>query len=206
MTSNLDPAAPGPQTLRGVAAIAASRAQGWRLIVELLGAPDEALVNRLRTGDLVRELRECVDWLGDESDRFIGSTTLLDVFVRRSRRRTHDEDQQSFLTEYVRLFPGGSPSFTERLREMAELAEAEAEAWRAGDPETGKAMRVTQNALLEAELLEIVPAWCIAVNERAEAGLYKLVPRLLTSYLTVESGRDFDRAISYEDSPLSFDG
>lgn len=205
MTSTPDDAGADSRTATGVAAIAAARAQGWRVIVEILGEPDDALVSRVRNGDLMRELRESTDWLGDESARFIDSLAILDVLARRSRRRSHEEDRDDLLDEFRRLFPDGPPSFREHVREMVDLVEAEARAWGAGDIETGKTTRVAQNTLLEAELLDIVPAWCVALDERAKAGLYKLTPRLVTSFVSIESGRDFDRALSFGTDLLAFE-
>lgn len=205
MTSTPDDAGADSRTATGVAAIAAARAQGWRVIVEILGEPDDALVSRVRNGDLMRELRESTDWLGDESARFIDSLAILDVLARRSRRRSHEEDRDDLRAEFGRLFPDGPPSFREHVREMVDLVEAEARAWSAGDIETGKTTRVEQNTLLEAELLDIVPAWCVALDERAKAGLYKLTPRLVTSFVSIESGRDFDRALSFGTDLLAFE-
>lgn len=197
--------APDTATRNGVAAVARVRARGWRVIAELLSEPDGNLVERLRNGDLVGELRESVQWLGDDAGRFMDGFMVLDIFGRRAGRRTVEEELHKLHAEYVRLFPDGPPVLIELLREMADLAEVEAEAWSRGDYETGKTMRVQQNARLEAEMVDTVPAWCVELDDRASLMLYKLTPRLLTSYLTVESGRDFDRVVFYRGSLLSFE-
>lgn len=201
----LSPVPPGDRTMAGIAAVARSRAYGWRLIVELLQPPGGELVTRLRDGSLVAELRKSLEWLGEDAGRFLDSLMTLDTLARRAARRSHDEDLRALRDEHLRLFPEGRVEPLRMLETQADLADAEAEAWSRGDHERAKGIRVEQNELLEAELVDTLPQWCVDLDSRARLMLYKLTPRLLTSYLAVESGRDFDRTVFFESSLLTFE-
>ena len=192
------------QVAPALASVARSRADGWRVVVELLRPPGDELVTRLRNGSLVADLRASLDWLGDDAGRFLDTTMTLDTLVRRAARRAHTEDLAALRAEYARLFPEGQVEPLRLLLDQAGLVEEEAQAWTRGESERAKKLRVEQNARLEAELVDSLPQWCVDLDARAGLMLYKLTPRLLTSYLAVESGRDFDRTVSFEGSLLTF--
>ena len=188
-----------------LASVARSRAGGWRVVAELLGPPDDELVTRLRDGSLVADLRRSLAWLEDDAGRFLDTTMTLDTLVRRAARRSPAEDLAALRVEHARLFPDGQVEPLPRLLEQAGLVEEEAQAWARGESDRAKQLRVEQNTRLEAELVDTLPRWCVDLDARAGLMHYKLTPRLLTSYLAVESGRDFDRTVFFEGSLLTFD-
>lgn len=185
---------PDAPTRRGIGLVAGARAHGWRLLAELLSPPTTGLVERLRSGELVAELRESTAWLGPDADRFLATYASLDAFARRSRRVSPQEDLDRLSNEYHRLFPEGTADLSRAVRDMAARCDAEAAAWFRGD-EAARAMRSEQHRLLEATLVDTLPAWCADLDERTRVATYRSVARLATSYLSVESGRDFDRAV-----------
>lgn len=188
---------PTPNTVSGIAEVATARAQGWRVAADLLTPPDDALVTRLRDGTLVGDLRDSLAWLGEDSGRFLDVVMTLETLARRSGRRSHREDLDALRTEHGRLFPGGAVEPLDLLREQADLVEAEASAWRAGDHHRAKTLRLEQNERLEATLADTLPGWCVELDQRSRLMLFKVAARLLTSYLAVESGRDFDRVVVF---------
>lgn len=185
---------PDLSTRRGIGLIAGARAHGWRLLAELLSPPTPDLVERLRSGELVEEMREATAWLGPDADRFLAAFASLDAFARRSRRVSPQEDLDRLAAEYHRLFPDGTADLLDAVRDMAPRCDAEAQAWFRGD-EAARTMRSEQHRLLEATLVDTLPAWCADLDERTRVMTYRSVARLATSYLSVESGRDFDRAV-----------
>lgn len=190
---------PTPRTVAGIAEVAAARAQGWRVAADLLTPPDDALVTRLRDGTLVGDLRHSLAWLGEDSGRFLDVVMTLETLVRRAARRTHREDLDALCAEHARLFPDGSVEPLGLLREQAALVEEEASAWQSGDHQRAKVLRLEQNQHLEATLVDVLPGWCVELDQRSRLMLFKVAARLLTSYLAVESGRDFDRAVVFGD-------
>lgn len=205
MTHQPNAAAPDKRTRHGIAQVAGARSHGWSLIADLLSPPGPELVTRLRNAELVSELRLATDWLGEDAGRFLNVFMALDTFARRAARREPEQDLQAIADEYHRLFPGGPPEEVTRLREMASLCDQEAEAWADGDHSLGKELRLRENRMLEDTMLEHLPGWCATLDERTQLMLYRSTARLLTSYLSVESGRDFDRLVFGDDSRLSLD-
>lgn len=189
---------PSQRTAASIADVASARALGWRVAAELLQEPDDSQVTRLRDGSLVADLRDSLAWLGDDSGRFLDVVMTLETVVRRSARRSHREDLEALRAEHARLFPDGRVEPVDLLHEQAGLVDEEAVAWGAGDHERAKALRLEQNQRLEATMVDTVPDWCVALDQRARLMLFKVAARLLTSYLAVESGRDFDRAVVFD--------
>lgn len=184
---------PDRRTRHGIAAIAGARSHGWSLIGEVLSPPSAELVARLRSGEIVEELRLATSWLGEDAGRFLDSFMSLDVYVRRASRRTPEHDLEDLETEYSRLFPDGSPEALAAAQAMAARCDEEADAWGTGDHERAKRLRSEQFEVLEADLIDSVPQWCVWLSEESRVALYRTVARLVSSYLSIESGRDFDR-------------
>lgn len=184
---------PDRRTRHGIAAIAGARSHGWGLIAEVLAPPGPELVSRLRSGEFVEELRLATSWLGDDADRFLDSLMSLDVYVRRTSRRTPHQDLHDLQTEYGRLFPDGPPEARAAAQDMAARCDEEADAWGTGDHERAKTLRADQFQVLESDLVDSLPQWSVWLAEEARVALYRTVARLVSSYLSIESGRDFDR-------------
>lgn len=184
---------PDRRTRHGIAAIAGARSHGWSLIAEVLAPPGPQLVARLRSGELVEEMRLATSWLGEDAGRFLDSFMSLDVYVRRAARRTEEQDLEDLRVEYARLFPEAPPAARTSALDMAARCDAEAEAWGTGDHELAKRLRSEQFEVLEADLVDGVPRWCVWVADESRVALYRTVARLVSSYLSIESGRDFDR-------------
>lgn len=196
---------PTARTASEIAAVAGARAQGWRIAAELLTPPDDALVTRLRDGTLVGELRDSLAWLGEDSGRFLDVVMTLETLVRRSARRSHREDLDALRAEHARLFPAGQVRPLDLLHEQAALVQAEASAWQTGDHQRAKTLRIEQNRRLEATLVDVLPGWCVELDRRSRLMIFKVAARLLTSYLAVESGRDFDRVVVFGEDLASAD-
>lgn len=184
---------PDRRTRHGIAAIAGARSHGWSLIAEVLAPPAPQLVARLRSGELVEEMRLATSWLGEDAGRFLDSFMSLDVYVRRAARRTEEQDLEDLRVEYARLFPEGPPAARMAALDMAARCDAEAEAWGTGDHELAKRLRSEQFEVLEADLVDSVPRWSVWLADESRVALYRTVARLVSSYLSIESGRDFDR-------------
>lgn len=181
-------------TRQAIRLVAGARAHGWRLVAELVAEPSTELVERLRSGQLAEELRDATQWLGPDADRFLTAYASLEAFARRSRRTTAEADHGRLGEEYARLFPDGTQPVVEAASDMAARCDAEADAW-ARDDAAARDLRQAQHQHLERTVLDWLPAWCADVDERAGVALYRTVARVVASYLSVESGRDFDRSL-----------
>lgn len=191
-----NPPVPDRRTRSGIAVVAGARAHGWQLIGEVLDVPGPRLVERLRSGELVAQFRAATDWLGDDAGRFLGSLMALEVYTRRADRRSMEQDLADLRVEYARVLPDGPPPVVDAAQRMARRCESEAQAWEAGDHELAKRHRQEQFEAVETELVDTLPAWCARLAEEADLALYRNAARLLSSYLSVESGRDIDRFAS----------
>lgn len=187
-----------------IAQIAGARAHGWRLCAELFSPPLADTVERLRSGELVEELRASIEWLGEEGSRFLPTEMSLDTFARRARRRTPEQDHVALADEHARLWPDGVP-WVPVFLDLAALCDREADAWGHGDHEEGKRLRVEQQHLIEAELVDELPNWAGGVDTSTTLILYRTAARHAVAHLSFESGRDFDRVVFGQSSLLSFD-
>lgn len=177
-----------------IAAIAARRASGWRLLIALLREPDEPMVEMLRTGTWQRDFRSASAWLGDSAQGFEPALLVLDALTRRAARRSVQQDLASLASSWC---PPVSDVETMHpaLEAVARECEAESAAWARGDHAEGKQRRVSEAALIEKDVVPVAPDWCVVVDTSSTAPTYRALARLLAGHLSVESGRDFDTAL-----------
>ncbi|GMA39150.1 hypothetical protein [Mobilicoccus caccae] len=179
---------------RDLAAIAAHRATGWRLLADALKPPHASMIDALREGTWQREFRDAVAWLGDSTGAFEPSLMILDTFARRASRRSAAADLEALTPSWVP--PVSDIEFLlPCLETLASDCEAEASAWAGGDHAEAKRLRVAESDRIERDLVPVVPEWCVAVDASPASLTHRALARLLASYLSVESGRDFDSAL-----------
>lgn len=170
-----------------VAAIAASRSRGWRLMAEACSPPDARWVERLREGSWQREVRESTSWLGDAAAPLLRSVAVVDAWVRG------DPDDTSVIASLRTAWVDVARihEHVPRMRALADLVDEEATAWRRGHLDRAKALRVEEAEVIDTHLVPVVPAWC-ASTAQSPSPFYASTARLMSSWMSVESGRDFD--------------
>ncbi len=178
--------------VHGIAMIAKQRGDGWRLLAQVTQAPDAELVQLLRSGSWQAQFRAAVQWLN--VDTFERALPALDTLVRRAARRSAEEDLTTLEVAWV---PPVSDiaSHADALEALAELCDAESRAWATGDLENAKRLRREETEAIENSLIPVLPDWCVAIDTAATPITYRVIGRLVASYLSVESGRDFDSSL-----------
>ncbi len=183
----------------GIAEIARSRSAVWRLVSESLAPPIPEFTERLRQGAWQEELRSALAWLGDAADPIQRAVSVLDVLARRSERRSFDDERAALVSAWV------SPVadvvvFSGAFTQLADLCEQESAAWFEGDLEQAKAHRRAEFTLVEEKVVPTLPEWYVVVDEQGTTPTYLALARIAVGWLSVESGRDFDRALLTHDS------
>ena len=177
-----------------VSQTATDRAHSWDAVADVLSPPDAALVERLRSGELVQVWRQGSSWLGDDTHMLTAELMSLDVYARGAGRREAGDDLADLRTGYDTLV-APSAHLVAGLRDVAALCHEEAQAWSAGDVEHAKTLRVDQQDLITARLAAELPDLAGRLVREGEANVWRLVGRLTLAILSAETGRDFQRAV-----------
>lgn len=177
---------PDASTMEVMRSAATQRAAMWRLCTEIASRPTEDFVERLRDGRVGDEIRHHTAWLADASP-FDDLLRTLQAFVNRSSRFSFDDDLASLQGEWERLELGKDvPRVTKQL---AEMADREAEAWGRGDHEDAKEQRLRQFEDMEMRL-EPLARWCQRADDETRVLITQVLVRVFAAQTTVESGRD----------------
>lgn len=185
--------------LAKVSQTAADRARAWDAVADVLSPPDAALVERLRSGELVQVWRQGSSWLGDDTHMLTAELMSLDVYARGAARRESSDDLADLRNGYLALV-AGCAHVMGGLRGVAALCRDEAQAWSTGQPEQAKALRVAQQELITDRLAGELPELAGRLVRESEANVWRLLGRLTLAILSAETGRDFQRAVLGERS------
>lgn len=177
-----------------VAQAARDRAGSWDAVADVLAAPGPELVERLRAGELATVWRLGARWLGADAELFTRDLMSLDVYARGSRRRSADDDLAALRADHDRLVAAEGDLVTP-VRRVADLCREEADAWAAGDMAAGRAVRARERTLIEDTLVPGLPNAGGRLAQEAEARVSRTLGRLVLAVLSVESGRDYLRAV-----------
>jgi hypothetical protein len=193
--------APAEDTVGGylaqVAAAARERAGAWDAVADVL-AGDVRTAQRLRDGSAAAAWRASSRWLGDDAELFVADLISLDVYQRGAARRTVEDDLAALATDHAALV-APHVAVVAHVRDVADACRAEAEAWSAGDPAGGKALRLRQQELIETHLVPVLPDLGGRLVREAGMGVWRALGRLVLAVLSVESGRDYQRAVLGDD-------
>ncbi|MCK6212668.1 hypothetical protein KZX45_19190 [Georgenia sp. EYE_87] len=177
-----------------VAQAARDRAGSWDAVADVLAAPGPELVERLRAGELATVWRLGARWLGADAELFTRDLMSLDVYARGSRRRSADDDLAALRADHDRSV-AAEGDLVSPVRRVADLCREEADAWAAGDMAAGRAVRARERTLIEDTLVPGLPNAGGRLAQEAEARVSSTLGRLVLAVLSVESGRDYLRAV-----------
>jgi hypothetical protein len=181
-----------------VAQAARDRAGSWDAVAEVLTPPDEGFTERLRAGELATVWRLGARWLGADAELFTRDLMSLDVYARGSRRRGADDDLAALQADHERLVaPEGD--LAAPAREIARTCREEAAAWTSGDMASGRALRAEERRRIEESLVPGLPNVGARLALDAEARVCRTLGRLVLAVLSVESGKDYLRAVLRDD-------
>jgi hypothetical protein len=177
-----------------VAQAARDRAGSWDAVAAVLAAPGPELVERLRAGELATVWRLGARWLGADAELFTRDLMSLDVYARGSRRRSAEDDLAALRADHDRLVAAEGDLVTP-VRHVADTCREEADAWVAGDMAAGRAVRARERTLIEDTLVPGLANAGGRLAQEAEARVSRTLGRLVLAVLSVESGRDYLRAV-----------
>ncbi|MEE6280822.1 hypothetical protein [Georgenia sunbinii] len=173
-----------------LAAAASDRAATWEAVADVLAVPDAGRTERLRAGaHPAAWLRHC-RWLGADSDILAGPATSLEAYARASRRRDAGDDLAALTADHTALVGPAGPSLAVSALAVADLCRAEAAAWSAGDMAGGKAARVDQRQIIDAEIVPALVPIAGRLATEAAAHVWRSLGRALLAVLSVETGTD----------------
>ncbi|GAA1644009.1 hypothetical protein [Georgenia ruanii] len=193
--------APSEDTVAGyleqVAQAARDRAGAWDAVADVLEGGERAAA-RLRDGSAAAAWRASSRWLGDDAELFVADLYNLDVYERGAARRSPEDDVAALGADHAALVAPDA-AVVARVREVAAACRDEAEAWAGGDTATGKSLRLREQELIEGHLVPVLPDLGGRLAREAGMGVWRALGRLVLAVLSVESGRDFQRAVLGED-------
>ncbi|RPF25826.1 hypothetical protein EDD32_0239 [Georgenia muralis] len=182
-----------------VAQAARDRAGSWDVVAEILDGPDASLAERLRSGELATRLRLAARWLGGDAEIFAGDLMRLDVHARGARRRSLDADLASLAADH-HLLGDDVPGLVAGARQIAAACHEEAAAWAAGDTAGGRSLRAREQELIAGRLLPALPDAAGRLARDGASVVTRALGSLVLAVLSVESGRDYQRAVLRPDA------
>ncbi|MFD1507398.1 hypothetical protein FE374_13615 [Georgenia yuyongxinii] len=189
--------APADETVgafaRQVAQAAGDRAEAWAAVGQVL-TMDEAAITALRDGGPSAAWRAGARWLGDDAGMFWADLITLDAFARGAGRRQPAADAASLGRDHAAIV-APALDVVAYVREVADLCRQEAAAWGAGDMAKGKALRVREREVIDAELVPVLPELGSRLAREAQVKVWQTLGRLVLAWLSVESGKDYQRAV-----------
>lgn len=183
-----------PTFLPKVAESAHERARAWDAVADVLEVPDVALLTRLRSGDLAAIWRQSAAWLGDDTHMLTPELMSLDVYARSAPRRTLAQDLADFRAGYEEHV-APDVGFLLQIRRLADICRQESQAWSGGDIAQGRALRASQQEFIDAQLVPGLPELGRRLVDDAQVNVWRLLGRLILAILSVETGRDYQRAV-----------
>ena len=176
-----------------VAQASRDRAGSWDAVADVL-TMDEDAVTRLRAGEQAEAWRAGARWLGDDAQMFTGDLLSLDVYARGAARRDLAEDVAALAADHGALVAPDA-AVVAHVRRVADLCREEAEAWARGDLPGGKALRAREREVIDEHLVPVLPGLGGRLAREASARIWRTLGRVLLAVLSVESGKDYQRAV-----------
>lgn len=177
-----------------VAQVAQQRAAAWDAFSDVLTAAEVDAVVRLRSGELAEIWRAGVSWIGADTEMFAAALMSLDVYARAARRRTLASDHAAFVADHATLVAPHMAALAP-LRAVARSCSVEGVAWAEGDLARGKDLRAHQHALVDEHLVPMLPELAERLVVSAQSDVWRVLGRLLLAFVSIETGRDYQRAL-----------
>ncbi|MDO5736438.1 MAG: hypothetical protein Q4P15_08185 [Propionibacteriaceae bacterium] len=181
---------PNPDVAKLMAGIVENRTRTWSLVNEVVSRPDQQMVERLNSGDWVADMQDAVQWLGDAAERFVPGLEAV-THVAETTGTTLADVTAGFDAISARERASLTAVISDLLGQLA----AEERAWSQGDDEYAKTLRLAQHDQLHKRMVPALQQWCYdALNQQAAPVLAALV-KVVVIVLSMETGRDFERAM-----------
>lgn len=185
-----------------ISSSADKRGEGWNALALLADTLTQDVVDSLRDGTMAAVFKDATTWLGADSPMVAGPIMAMEVYARGSVRRDAAKDLRALTEdreEIAKVLREAGAKQSEDLaptmRKLAALCHQEAQAWGSGDDATGKELRARQHEVAASELAEALPIVGKTFVEEGITNQTRTIGRLLLGYLSVETGRDYQRAV-----------
>lgn len=181
---------PTPEVALLMAGIVDNRRRMWSLVLEVVARPDSSVVERLNSGAWVTGMQDAAQWLGDAAERFQPGLTALEKTVAATPA-TLDGLTRGFEA----IAAGERTSLTSVIPDLLGQLAAEKRAWAGGDNEHAKTLRLAQHDQLHTRVVPAVQQWCYDALNQHRAPVLSAVMKVVAIVLSMETGRDFERAM-----------
>lgn len=171
-----------------MAGIVDNRIRMWTLVAEAVSRPDASFERRLNSGAWVDDMQEAVQWLGEAAERFRPGLTA----VTETSETTPDT---------VETLRAGFEAISQRvslsgvIEDLLGQLAAERRSWSSGDDEHAKTLRLAEHDQLHTRMVPAVQQWCYGATHQQEAPTLAALVKVVVIVLSMETGRDFERAL-----------
>ena len=158
--------------------------------------PDAESIRRLQGGQWLEEFQDSVQWMGDGAAKFQTAVRELMAAIESPLLEAYP-DVLAEVTGDQRL------SLAVAIDELLGQISAELGAWRSGDVERAKDLRLAQHDRLGREVTPVVQRWCRDALNQGQSPALAALGRLVAVVLSIETGRDFERQLAGRDFHIS---
>lgn len=183
-----------------MAGIVDSRIRIWTLVAEVVSPEDPGPGRCPDWGVWVADMHDAVQWLGAPAERFgpaLESVSQAPADPTTTPGGPPSASDSIAVLEGVGLFP-----MVDSL--LAQLA-AEKRAWAGGDDEHAKTLRLAQHDQLNKRVVPAVQQWCYDSLNQQDSPVLGAFVKVLAIVLSMETGRDYERALAGDDFRISSD-
>ncbi len=181
---------PTPDVAQLMAGIVANRARMWGLVQEVTARPDDAVVDRLTSGEWVEDVQEAVQWLGDAAERFRpGLQSVADAVD------SGPVTLKSLTAGYETIISLQRTSLADVIADLMGQLEAEGRAWASGDDEYAKTLRMAEHDQLHKRMVPAIQQWCYDALHQQSSPVLSALIKVVVIVLSMETGRDFERGM-----------
>ncbi len=173
-----------------MAGIVDNRMRMWSLLQEVVSRPDDDVVERLNSGDWIADVQDAVQWLGDAAERFRPGLVAVAEAVEVSPATL-----DGLTTGFDTIAAGQRTSLSDVITDLTEQLAAEKRSWAGGDDEYAKILRLAQHDQLHKRMIPSLQQWCYDALGQQSAPVLAAVVKVAVIVLSMETGRDFERAM-----------
>ena len=173
-----------------MAGIVDNRARMWGLVQEVTARPDEAVVERLASGEWVEDVQEAVQWLGDAAERFRPGLLAVEAAVDEGPATL-----ESLTAGYETIISLQRTSLADVIADLMSQLAVEKRAWASGDDEYAKTLRMAEHDQLHKRMVPAIQQWCYDALHQQSSPILSALIKVVVIVLSMETGRDFERGM-----------
>ncbi len=173
-----------------MAGIVDNRSTMWLLVHEVAVRPEPRVVERLNSGAWVSDVQAAVQWLGDAAERFRPNLDAVAAAVS-----TSPATLEGLTAGFDAIESGQRERLADVITDLLGQLDAERRAWSEGNDDYAKMLRLAQHDQLHKRMVPAVQQWCYDALQQQAAPVLAALAKVLVIVLSMETGRDFERAM-----------